>query len=227
VTWAYDAAGRRIGEATNGRALAFSYDANGNPSGVTWPDAITVPMAYDAANRFASAGTSATAMVTAGYDTLSRVNALTRQGGANMAIGYDDADRMASLAHRFTNSANNQSWAFAYTPGGRLASEAGTNSAWDWAPATASGVITTANGLNQNATVGSASWVYDVNGNLTSDGTRAFTYDAENRLLSVSATGVSLALAYDPTGRLTQTIDSDVKLERRLFHYLFAFDDQK
>jgi len=170
-------------------------------------------MAYDAANRFASAGTAATAMVTAGYDTLSRVNALTRQGGADTAVGYDDADRMASLAHSFTNSANNESWTFAYTPAGRLASETGTNGAWDWTPPTVAALTTTANGLNQNATVGSASWAYDANGNLTSDGTRSFTYDAENRLLTVTATGVSLALAYDPTGRLTQTIDSGTTIQ--------------
>jgi RHS repeat-associated protein len=208
VNWAYDAAGRRIGETTYGRALAFAYDSDGNPSGVTWPDAVSVPFAYDAADRFSSAGTAATAMVTAGYDSLSRVNALTRQGGANTSVGYDAADRMASLAHSFTNSSNNESWTFGYTPVGQLASEAGTNSAWDWNPGASAPVNTTANGLNQNAAVGSASWTYDHNGNLTSDGTRSFTYDAENRLLTVTATGVSLALSYDPTGRLQQTVDS-------------------
>ena len=51
---------------------------------------------------------------------------------------------------------------------------------------------------------GSASFTYDANGNLTSDGSTTYTYDVENRL--VSATGATVAnLSYDPTGRLFQT----------------------
>ncbi len=42
-------------------------------------------------------------------------------------------------------------------------------------------------------------------GNLTSDGSRNFDYDLENRLIAVSGP-VSLNLAYDPLGRLRQTI---------------------
>ena len=50
----------------------------------------------------------------------------------------------------------------------------------------------------------SATFAYDANGNLTSDGSTSFVYDAENRL--VSASGAKTAsLAYDPLGRLWQT----------------------
>jgi uncharacterized protein RhaS with RHS repeats len=45
-------------------------------------------------------------------------------------------------------------------------------------------------------------FTYDANGNLTSDGTRTFTYDVENRL--VAATG-GVQLGYDPLGRLAWT----------------------
>ena len=42
---------------------------------------------------------------------------------------------------------------------------------------------------------------YDGRGNLTSDGTRAFTYDLDNHLLTASAP-TPVSLAYDPLGRL-------------------------
>ena len=66
-------------------------------------------------------------------------------------------------------------------------------------------VATSVNGLNQNAAVGGTSWTYDANGNLTSDGTRTFSYDPENRLLTESGP-ITMSLAYDPTGRLEQSV---------------------
>ena len=44
---------------------------------------------------------------------------------------------------------------------------------------------------------------YDARGNLANDGTRAFTYDIENRLLTAALPGVSASLSYDPLGRLS------------------------
>jgi uncharacterized protein RhaS with RHS repeats len=60
------------------------------------------------------------------------------------------------------------------------------------------------NGLNQYTAAGPASFLYDSNGNLISDGSSSYVYDSENRL--VSASGAKTAsLAYDPLGRLWQT----------------------
>jgi RHS repeat-associated protein len=49
----------------------------------------------------------------------------------------------------------------------------------------------------------SASFTYDLNGNLTSDGSTNFVYDSENRLVSASG-AKNASLAYDPLGRLWQ-----------------------
>src|SRR4051812_21881669 len=64
------------------------------------------------------------------------------------------------------------------------------------------------NGLNQytGTTSGgtpSATFTYDLNGNLISDGSNNYAYDAENRLVSASG-GHTATLAYDPLGRLWQ-----------------------
>src|SRR3546814_20227151 len=58
-----------------------------------------------------------------------------------------------------------------------------------------------ANGLNQYTAAGSASFTYDANGNLTSDGSTTYLYDIENRLVGESV-GSSAPLGHDPIGRL-------------------------
>lgn len=45
---------------------------------------------------------------------------------------------------------------------------------------------------------------YDANGNLSSDGSTSYAYDAENRLISASGAKTA-TLAYDPLGRLWRT----------------------
>ncbi len=54
-----------------------------------------------------------------------------------------------------------------------------------WSAANAATNFYTANSLNQYASVGSCTnFVYDADGNMTSDGTFSYSYDAENRLLA-------------------------------------------
>jgi RHS repeat-associated protein len=65
----------------------------------------------------------------------------------------------------------------------------------------------TSNGLNQYTASGSATLTYDANGNLTSDGSTSYVYDDENHLVSASG-GHSATLAYDPLGRLWQSVGS-------------------
>src|SRR5690606_5840526 len=63
------------------------------------------------------------------------------------------------------------------------------------------------NGLDQYLT-GPASYSYDARGSLTSDGTRSYAYDFDNRLTSVTGVGGAVALSYDPAGRLYETSQS-------------------
>jgi RHS repeat-associated protein len=51
---------------------------------------------------------------------------------------------------------------------------------------------------------GGTALAYDGNGNLTNDGTNAYSYDVENRLIGVSGAR-SATLTYDPLGRLFST----------------------
>ena len=78
------------------------------------------------------------------------------------------------------------------------------------APSTPAATTTayTTNNLNQYTRVGTATYAYGKNGNLTSDGTRTYRWDAENRLVGVTvpgategATATTVAYAYDDQHR--------------------------
>ena len=58
-----------------------------------------------------------------------------------------------------------------------------------------------ANALNQYGTVGTGTLTYDVNGNLTGDGTTSYRYDVQNRLVGVTRGTTVIAYAYDAEGR--------------------------
>ena len=60
----------------------------------------------------------------------------------------------------------------------------------------------------------------DANGNLTSDGVRTFTYDVENRLISVTGGAAPLTIAYDPLGRIAKTTSGSAATD-------FLYDGQR
>ena len=65
------------------------------------------------------------------------------------------------------------------------------------------------NGMNQYTAIGAVTPTYDGRGNTTFDGTNHYTYDTENRLVSATVPGHTIAYSYDPEGRLGQeTVDA-------------------
>jgi RHS repeat-associated protein len=56
---------------------------------------------------------------------------------------------------------------------------------------------------NRQIAFGTASLTYDDNGNLTSDGTNSYTWNARNQLAAMSGPGVSASFSYDAVGRRT------------------------
>jgi RHS repeat-associated protein len=91
-----------------------------------------------------------------------------------------------------------------YNPAGQIGQISTSNDAYVWTDAVNVNRNYAVNGLNQYESAGPAVFSYDANGNLTNDGTNAFVYDVENRL--VSRNGATTAtLRYDPLGRLYET----------------------
>src|SRR5690606_28509466 len=106
---------------------------------------------------------------------------------------------------------------FTYNPAGQLASSSRSNDTYAWTGAAPVDRDYTADGLNRYSAIEGLSGItYDANGNLTNDGTHAFTYDTENRLVGRSGGGTTATLRYDPLGRLYEVVGSDTGTTRFL-----------
>jgi len=150
-----------------------------------------------------SAGCATGLLVTYTLDPLSRRDAISRSNGTAGDFGYDLASRLTLLTQDVSGTTNDLSRTFTYNGAGQLKTRVNATAA-HWLAPTPASTAYAANGRNQYTTVAGASFGYDLNGNLTATGSRSYGYDAENRLTSVSG-GASLALTYDPLGRLRQT----------------------
>jgi RHS repeat-associated protein len=208
LVYTFDAAGRMLTEqSTQGtpRTLTYGYDAASNRDRITWPDGQFVTYNFDAMNRVDLVRESGGfTLADYDYDALGRKATLTRANGAVSTFGYDIASRLSSLNLNLTGTVNDQSYVFSYTDASQLSQRTSTNDLYTWTTPAASRSYAR-NGRNQYTSVSGTAFGYDLRGNLTSDGARSFGYDFENRLTSVSGSA-SMTLAYDPAGRLRETV---------------------
>ncbi len=140
-----------------------------------------------------------------------RMTEVREAGPTTVALtAYDAVGRLSTLARDLAGSAHDQSFGFTYNAASQVVTRSASNDAY--ASNTAYDVSRnyTVNGLNQYTAAGPATFLYDANGNLTSEpgpaeagGGTSFVYDAENRLVSASGTH-NATLQYDPHGRLAR-----------------------
>jgi RHS repeat-associated protein len=148
-------------------------------------------------------GETSTRLVAFAWAPASQLSPVTRNFGDKTDYDYDGMGRLTSLEDTFAGATGNTRSDFAFNPASQLTSETRTNDAYAWTGSVAVSRDYAANGQNQYTSAGPASFTYDANGNLKSDGTTNFVYDAENRLVSASGAKTA-ALLYDPLGRLFQ-----------------------
>ena len=215
----YDGFGRPSASVTTmgsvWRQLNYQYDANGNLIRLTHPDSHFVDYYRDGLDRlYYSDLDGTTPLFYPQYDATGRMVTLNRlrfspwQWDYATSYGYDGIGRLTSLGHALGGSGAVTS-TFGYNPASQLTTRSRNNDGYAFAGYVNLNRTYATNGLNQYTTAGPASYTYDANGNLTSDGTSAFGYDAENRLIS-GPNGTNLT--YDPLGRLwrvaSQTTDT-------------------
>jgi YD repeat-containing protein len=170
--------------------MNFTYDAAGNATSL-----------FDNNNE---------TIVQFGYDSAGRRQTLALGPGGTSPVtyGYDAVNRLASLSHNIAATPGYQALTFGYNPASQIVLRTSSNDAFASNTAQSVSRAYAVNGLNQytGTTSGgttSAAFQYDANGNLISDGTNSYVYDAENRLVSATG-GHTATLAYDPLGRLWQ-----------------------
>jgi RHS repeat-associated protein len=196
------------------RTLGYTYDADGNRSQLTYPDSAFFTYVYDGLDRLTTikeAGTTAIASTI--FDAQGRVGSQTR-GAVTTTLIYDPVSRPQSWTDDLAGTASDVTSTFAYNPANQIVTKTRSNNAYAFNNYVSVSRPYAVNGLNQYATAGSASFTYDANGNLIGDGSNSYGYDVENRLTSATIAGAgSVALKFDPNGRLWQVIWSDVTIE--------------
>jgi RHS repeat-associated protein len=212
VTNGYDAFGRLISSTINldgiSRPLTYQWDAGGRRTRVTHPDGYYSTYAYDPAGRLTVVyHANGAPLQFFAYDAAGRLAATARAVGNGTVYGYDALSRPSALSHDLPGTNADLTLGFAYNPAGGIRTRTQNNDAYAWTGAYNVNRAYTTNGLNQYTQAGPAAFAYDPNGNLTSDGSTAFTYDVENRLVAASGARTA-ALRYDPLGRLYEVTGS-------------------
>lgn len=217
ISYTYDAGNRitQISDSVSG-ILSYEYDGLDRLTSETTPYG-TVTYTYDNADRRTTMTVQGQPAVNYTYDDANRLTQVS-QGSNNVTIGYDDADRRTSLtlpsnltveyeydaAYQLLSLTYKRSGnvignlTYEYDAEGKRTQMAGTLARTISPQSTSSA---TYNLLNQQLTFGSSTLTYDANGSLTNDGENVYTWDARNRLISVSGPSVEASFEYDATGR--------------------------
>lgn len=209
----HDALGRNLTQTGPLGTTSYTYDAAGRRTSMVYPgSALTVNYDYDTAGnvtkiRENGATLGVGVLAAYAYDDLGRRTSVTFGNGSVQGFGYDAVSRLATLTNNLGGAATTHdlTQTFTYNPASQIASVVRSNDAYAWAAHYNVDRSYTIDGLNRIMNIGSTAFGYDGRGNLTSDGTNSFTYTAEN-LLKTGPGGTTLA--YDPLGRLTETVKS-------------------
>jgi len=195
ITRSYDGLNRLISEASPRGSVSYSYDAAGRRASMTVGGQSAVTYSFDNANHLKQI-TQGSTSVAFNYDGDGRRFSTTLPNGVSMNYGYDAASQLASITYK-NGSTTIGSLTYAYDLAGRRAGVGGSYARTN-APQAASTASFNVN--NQLTQWKGASLTYDANGNLTSDGTNTYTWNARNQLVSISG-GVAASFQYDPFGR--------------------------
>jgi RHS repeat-associated protein len=210
LTLDWDALGRNTSETGLQGTMAYGYDIAGRRNRVTWPDGFYVTQDHLVtgevqAIREYGASSGVGVLATYGFDSLGRRVSIARGNGTTSNYGYDAISRLKSLSHDLGGTAQDVTSSFSFNPASQIVTWTRNNNSYAWGAHYNLSRTYSVNGLNQITSDGSAAIGYDNRGNLTSQGSKSYSYTVENRLI---AGPNSASYTYDPTGRLAQTSGS-------------------
>lgn len=191
VTYSYDNLGRltAIKDPADSNLARYSYDDLSRRKNVQYANGTSSVWTYSNTNRLqqlSNAAVTGAATYAYTYDLVGNRLSMTVNGAAPHVYTYDHTYQL--LDANYPAGYFRADTAFTYDP-------AGNRSQVSSPPTT---YLT--NNLNQYTLVGSDSFSYDTNGNLTGDGHHSYTYDAESRLTATSG-GHSVQYTYDAASR--------------------------
>jgi RHS repeat-associated protein len=182
----------------------YTSDAGGRRTRMTVKGHPPTTYTYDDVNRLTGIEQGATA-VAIQYDATGRLTQLTLPGEVVVEFASDPASQLTRITYKRTQGPLGV-LTYKYDPSGNRVMMAGSFARTAIPGPIALFAYDAANRLVQRETTG---LTHDANGNLTSDGVRAYTWDVRNRLASLSGPGLAASFAYDAFGRrISKTINA-------------------
>jgi RHS repeat-associated protein len=229
TAYAYDGAGRTLSEVNDGRAAIYQYDtlvvANdnaGNRTRTTWPDGYFVSYQYDALNRMVDVRENSTTTNELSYyvyDALSRRSSVCMGAGTatscqtgtwtnNASYAYETDSQLSGLTHALNGTTVTLGYGRNHSY--QITSLNVSDSFYLPTPGVGPSTVYVPNALNQYGSADGQAATYDANGNLQTwfptGGQHTYTYDSENRLVTVALNGnatATISYDYDGLGRRT------------------------
>lgn len=218
LTFAYDGLGRLTAEnrfmGGVSTTIGSGYDTRGLRTSMTYPDGHQVTYSYDVMGRPDTVklnGANVARYLFRQDGLPDRLERFRNGGSWDMAttFSFDNQSRMTGLGHDHVGTASDAAVSFSHNPAGQIFQRTQSNDAYAHPRPSNSEFAYSSNGLNQYTTADTATFTYDANGNLTSDGQNSFVYDVENRLHTrTDASGNTATLWHDPLGRLYKVNNS-------------------
>ena len=220
----FDALGRLSGMATGLGQFTYGYDPiRGLLQTVNFPNGEAANYTYYGVNNDLRLNTlqrklGATEIFFEKYTYADNGNLLTRLKrslgvpGQTLSYTHDSADQLLSVSN--PKDASNYPQSYAYDPAGNLTTATTPSGSRSF----------TYNSLNERTTDAGVAQQFDANGNLSTGMGFTFTWDAEDRLKSLSYNGAQKRIEYDYDGRgrrvRIRSMDNGVKTAE----YLYVWD---
>lgn len=199
LSWDYDMLDRLSGTSSPQGSISYTYDAAGRRTSMTAAAQAIASYTYDNANRL-TAITQGGETVQLAYDADNRRTALTLPNGITVAYGYDMASELTGLTYTQNNGTTLGNLTYGYDADSRIISKSGSF-ATDILP-TATTQPATFDLNDRKTSFNGQALSYDANGNLTSDGTNTYSWNARNQLTQISqGSNAQLSFSYDALGR--------------------------
>jgi RHS repeat-associated protein len=217
VAFTYDAAGRltQIADSISGTiyhtydglddllsesgpmgTVTYSYNNAGQRTSMTVATQPSITYSYDGDGRL-SAITQGSSSVAITYDAAARRSTLALPGGTTAAYTYDSSSRLTELDY-MQGSTLLGNLTYSYDAAGRRTAVGGTLAGTGLPSALTEASYDAANRLIE---WNGSTLTYDSNGNLLTDGTLTYGWNARNQLVSLTGGSLSAAFQYDALGR--------------------------
>jgi RHS repeat-associated protein len=197
----YDELNRLTSLVTPQGTLKYEYDEANRRTSMTVPGQEAVKYTYDEANRLKEIkrGTQAVAFA---YNEDNLPTSTTLPDGIEEQYGYDEANELTLIAYKKSSTTLGE-LAYSYDLDGRKEAVWGSYARTNLPEAFSSAKY---NADDEQTERGSKKFSYDANGNLTSDGTNEYTWNARNQLASITG-GTKASFSYSPFGqRVSRTL---------------------